>query len=94
MKKKPAEKPKNKRASKSKKAKIDESLEDSQLDEEPSINTGNGTESEQNNDLIPEANGTHDTPILDGPSTKSRLRSTCKSEFLILQKKNQNSYFS
>jgi hypothetical protein len=53
------------------------------MDDEPSINTGNGTESEQNNDPIPEPNG---TPILDEPSTKSRLRSTCKSDFLILKK--------
>jgi len=60
------------------------------MDEEPSINTGNGTESEQNNGSIAEPNG---TPILDEPSTKSRLRSTCKSDFLILKKKQKGLKF-
>jgi len=73
-------KPKTKRTTKSKKAKIDESGGENQTDEEPSINIDNGNETSLN-----EENGTHDTSGLDVTNgdelatTMSRLRSTCKS---------------
>jgi len=57
--KKAAAKPKPKRTTKSKKAKVDESQEENPVDEEPSMNTSNGVETEKNDDAIVEHNGTN-----------------------------------
>jgi len=78
LKKKTNEKPKPKRATKSKKVKVDESPDNSHVDEEPSINTENGGESDKNNDSITE------------PSTKSRLRSTSTNGEMVEESKGMN----
>jgi len=76
---------KKKRTTKSKKAKVEDSDEDNQTDEDSSINTENGIESNKNNDKDTEQNYGQHSPIPDvsngdEPSTKSRLRSTSKTE--------------
>jgi len=80
--KKSIEKPKKKTTSKTKKAKSvgSEQEENNQSDEEASINTNNETELNQTNDT--EQNGQHHSPVSNGdePSTKSRVRSTSKTE--------------
>jgi len=53
------------------------------MDEEPSINTDDGAESNKNNGNDSEQNGTlhsqaPDMSIDEEPSKKSRFRSTCK----------------
>jgi len=75
-------KTKKKTTSKSKKAKIDDGDEENPTDEEPSINTENEIESAKNNDNDTEQNGAHHSPVSNGDElpTKSRLRSTSKSE--------------
>ncbi|CAF1392062.1 unnamed protein product [Adineta steineri] len=69
---------------KSKKAKIAESDEDNQSDEEPSINNDNGTEANTTTDNIDtiEQNNTHDNSKVSDvePLAQSRLRSTSKTE--------------
>jgi len=82
--KKSTEKPKKKTTTaKSKKAKLNDSDKDNQTDEEPTINTDNGTsESNTNKDNGTEENDIQPTPITKDiePSTKSHLRSTSKTE--------------
>jgi hypothetical protein len=79
------QKQKNKKTTKSKKAKVVDSDEENPTEEEPSINTENGNETSQNNDQDTEENGTNHSPVPDiskedEPSTKSRLKSTSKTE--------------
>jgi len=87
-KKKPAGKTQTKRATKTKKAKVDDSEEDNQSAEEPSINTENGGELTKSIDDDTEHNGTNDMSNGDENTNGEMMEENKDSEMQKMETTN------